>query len=70
MPWAAILKQSQLLKIQIVDAVGCHLKTIPTPQNTGLEGVERLTLDLTPEAVESLDPRPGRGGEINARPDA
>jgi len=38
-----------------LDTVACHLKTLPTPQNTGLEGVERLTLDLTPEAVESLE---------------
>ena len=29
-----------------LETLGCHLKTIEKPENSGLEGAERLTLDL------------------------
>ena len=32
--------------------VGCHLMTVATPANMGLEGAERLSLEQTPEARE------------------
>jgi hypothetical protein len=33
--------------------LGCHLRTVPTPPCAGLEGAERITLDLGPEGREA-----------------
>jgi len=38
-----------------LDTLACHFKTLPTPDNSGFEGRERLTLDLKAEAVESIE---------------
>ena len=37
-----------------LNTVTCHLRTVATPANMGLEGVERITLEQTGEAGECL----------------
>ena len=38
-----------------LSTVACHLRTCTTPNNLGLEGVERLSLDQTEAAMECID---------------
>eukprot|EP00088_Acartia_fossae_P011748 TRINITY_DN1598_c0_g1_i1.p1 TRINITY_DN1598_c0_g1~~TRINITY_DN1598_c0_g1_i1.p1 ORF type:complete len:602 (+),score=108.26 TRINITY_DN1598_c0_g1_i1:209-2014(+) len=38
-----------------LDTLACHLKTIQQPENSGLEGAERLTLDLNSEISDIID---------------
>ena len=38
-----------------LSTVSCHLKTVSTPINMGLEGAERITLEQTREARECLE---------------
>ena len=38
-----------------LSTVSCHLKTCSTPENMGFEGVERLSLDETEAALESIE---------------
>jgi len=37
-----------------ISTVACHLRTCPAPENMGLEGVERLSLDQTETARECI----------------
>jgi len=38
-----------------LSTVACHLRTCPAPDNLGMEGVERMAIDHTEDARESID---------------
>ena len=38
-----------------LSTVACHLRTCPVPENLGMEGVERMAIDHTEAARESID---------------
>ena len=47
-----------------LDTLACHLKTIQQPENSGLEGAERLTLDLNSDISDIIDFLEDLGREI------